>query len=290
LKVGFLLIVLSITAQCSPPPEDQTNTAHPIVRQIDHVIVGVEDPTPLFTWFTETMGLPVAWSLATFGDFESGGVSFGNMHLEVLHTAPELAASQPGDGRFLGVAFEPTPLDDALRVLQSRGIPVSTPSASDTYPLDPWDTVRWTTVDLLSLARPDTWVFLCEYAEPNIREIRGILEGELRQREGGGIGIVGAQEIVLGADADPNYIAAWNEFLAPTGFDDDLIADLGSGPRIRIEPDMPKGLHRLIIRVRSLTEARRYLESLGIVTENGEANLRILPEHAFGLDIRLVGA
>jgi catechol 2,3-dioxygenase-like lactoylglutathione lyase family enzyme len=46
-----------------------------VVKQLGHVVARVDDPRAVFDAFTETLGLPVAWPLASYPAFESGGVA-----------------------------------------------------------------------------------------------------------------------------------------------------------------------------------------------------------------------
>ena len=75
-----------------------------VVKQLDHVIARVDDPRRLFSVLTETLGLPVAWPLASYPAFQSGGVALGNLYLEIMQCGPRRQASNAG--RFCAVAFE----------------------------------------------------------------------------------------------------------------------------------------------------------------------------------------
>jgi hypothetical protein len=96
-----------------------------VFKQLDHLIARVQDPRPLFDTLTETLGLPVAWPLASFPAFQSGGVALGNVYLEIMQCGPR-RASKPG--RFCAIAYEATPIDESVRELSRRGIP-HTPAA-----------------------------------------------------------------------------------------------------------------------------------------------------------------
>src|SRR5215210_5156713 len=97
----------------------------PVFKQLDHVIARVQEPRPLFETLTGTLGLPVAWPLASFPAFQSGGVVLGNVYLEVMQCGPR-RKSRPG--RFCAIAYEAPPIDEAVRELSRRGIP-HTPAA-----------------------------------------------------------------------------------------------------------------------------------------------------------------
>jgi hypothetical protein len=108
------------------------NAAGPIIKQLDHVIVRVDDPQSLFKLFSETFGLPVAWPLKSHPVFTSGGIVLGNVNLEILRVgrAPVPSSNGPtGAARFCALAFEvgeageADSLTDIVRELGGRGIP-----------------------------------------------------------------------------------------------------------------------------------------------------------------------
>jgi hypothetical protein len=101
-----------------------------IVKQLDHLVVRVDNPKPLFRLLSETLNLPVAWPLRSYPSFTSGGVTFGNLYLEIISCAPQrdssqrdLSASDSTAARFVAMAFEAESLDESLRELDRRGIP-----------------------------------------------------------------------------------------------------------------------------------------------------------------------
>jgi catechol 2,3-dioxygenase-like lactoylglutathione lyase family enzyme len=97
------------------------SAARPVVKQLDHVVVRVDDPRAVFDAFTETLGLPVAWPLASYPAFESGGVALGNLYLEIMQCGPRREASNRG--RLCAVAFESPGIEGAVEELSRRGVP-----------------------------------------------------------------------------------------------------------------------------------------------------------------------
>jgi hypothetical protein len=95
--------------------------SRPVVKQLDHVVARVDDPRRLFSVLTETLGLPVAWPLASYPAFQSGGVALGNLYLEIMQCGPRREASNAG--RFCAVAFESPGIERAVEELSKRGVP-----------------------------------------------------------------------------------------------------------------------------------------------------------------------
>jgi hypothetical protein len=96
-----------------------------IVKQLDHLIARVDDPEPLFKLLSETFQLPVAWPLRAYPAFTSGGITLGNLYLEILSCAPKTRSSSDGsrDARFAAIAFEVESLTESLKELDRRKIP-----------------------------------------------------------------------------------------------------------------------------------------------------------------------
>lgn len=95
------------------------------VKQLDHLIVRVDDPQPLFKLLTETLKLPIAWPLRSYPSFKSGGVTLGNLYLELLSCAPQRDSSSGNstDARFAAIAFEVDSIDESVNELERRKIP-----------------------------------------------------------------------------------------------------------------------------------------------------------------------
>jgi hypothetical protein len=96
-----------------------------LIKQLDHLIARVDDPQPLFALLTETFQLPVAWPLRSYPSFTSGGVTLGNLYLEVLSCARRRrsASNHSTGARFAALAFETGALSESVRELDRRQIP-----------------------------------------------------------------------------------------------------------------------------------------------------------------------
>src|SRR5512136_1164601 len=128
--LGFLLpAVLFITLCVCVPTQHAEQTLEPVIRQVDHILVATEDPAPLFDFFAGTLQLPVAWPLADYRGFSSGGIGAGNVNIEVMRSLKQEVASSGKSvkARFAGFAFEPALLAQSLPQLKARGIPYKSP-------------------------------------------------------------------------------------------------------------------------------------------------------------------
>ena len=98
----------------------------PVVKQLDHLILRREaNARPLFDLLTETLGLPVAWPFHSYPSFTSGGVTLGNLYLEILSCAtPQGSSARSSENaRFAAIAFEVDELEESVRELDRRKIP-----------------------------------------------------------------------------------------------------------------------------------------------------------------------
>lgn len=94
------------------------------VKQLDHLIVRADDPRPLFHLLSETFHLPVAWPLRSYPSFTSGGVTLGNLYIEILSCEPlkDSLSRDRTDARFVAMAFETDELEESVKELDRRGI------------------------------------------------------------------------------------------------------------------------------------------------------------------------
>lgn len=99
-----------------------------VVRQVDHLLIRVEDPRPPLSLLAGTLRLPVHWEVERLGALESGGIAVGNANLELIRFGRRRTSeSRSGAARLFGIALEPPPLAAALPELSRRGIPHSPP-------------------------------------------------------------------------------------------------------------------------------------------------------------------
>jgi hypothetical protein len=258
------------------------------IRQIDHVVIGTDDPHALFALLSETLRLPVAWPVSTFGPYQSGGISVGNLTIEVGRARPR-GVDAADTARISAVVFEPGPLADVIPLLDVRGIPHGQPSSFGMETSAPPETPSWTTVDLSGLSGAGLGFLLCEYHRPDIHAFRRALARTLDARDGGPLGIVGASEVWIGGGGDAAFLAAWQPVLSAGGAPDSWT--LGDGPALRMEKASPRGHARLVLEVRSLPLALRFLRQQGLLDDatlaEPTSELRLDRNRMGGVDVRL---
>jgi len=267
-----------------------------VVSQVDHVLLEAHEAQAVFALTTETLGLPVAWPFTDYGGFASGGVSLGNVNLEVLSAAPRGDASS---ARLRGLALEPQALERTLAALNERGVRCGRPSPYRAEDASGARVTLWTTAALPSVSNDALEVFLCEYADDPAAK-RAAWNAQLRERNGGPLGVVALDAVVCGATDLSAARERWQQILGPnSGEGDGALTSLdpaasrvewriGAGPKFRLVAAAKDELVELVMRVESLERARTFLAARDLLGEAREGELTLSAPQLRGVRIRLV--
>lgn len=256
LFMAWVSLTVSLTGQ-------GTETAGPtprIVRQVDHILLVSPAAIRIFEMLTGDLRLPVAWPFTTYGSFSSGGVALGNVNLEIIAAPP--ATTGEGTTRFSGLAFEPEPLPAALAELDARHLTHGEAVPSGPRWLARFTRPRWTTVSLPEVSAPEVEVFLCEFGH-DVAARRRPLRKELESRSGGPLGVLGVNSIVYGTRRKAELEERWRRLLAPEVPVTNGVWRIGEGPMLRLVAADGDAVSELVIGVRSLNAARRFLLEKG---------------------------
>lgn len=115
------------------------------------------------------------------------------------------------------------------------------------------------------------------------------MRGFLDEVGGGGIGLIGVREVVLGVRGLEEEIERWQALLEPAPALEVGLWQLPSGPALRLE-STPGPSGRLICEVKDIDAARAFLEEQRLLGSSTGAEVKIAPEALAGLDVRLVSA
>jgi len=299
-----------------------------IVKRIDHILVRVDDPEPLFGLLSGLLELPVSWPMQNHGWYASGGVFVGNASLEIAR----LGRARPraaGSARLFGIALEPCPLGVCLRELAARGIPHSLPVCFCGERPDGTRGVRWKNVLLggltgeahARLLRASWWAedsvagrlldpvgrmmafghWVRLTTSPTERHIVYLCEygyevekglsarrAVLEEAGGGPLGLVGLAEVVLGATNPERARQRWQNLLAPLLPVERGLWQLHDGPGIRIVPHDEDTMLSLVLRTRDLARAEAWLRERRMLGGMTANQISVDPVTVQGLDIRLM--
>ena len=131
------------------------------------------------------------------------------------------------------------------------------------------------------------FVFFVEWQAFDIVAARVRAREELRRRDGGPLGVIAVDEIVVGASDLGLEKARWEALLSPTPRIAEGAWQLGDGPAIRLLADDRDRIRTLTLRVADLDAAQRFLRDEGLLGPVLDAQVTIDPASVFGLDIRL---
>lgn len=261
----------------------------PILRQVDHIVVESEDPAGLFSFFADTLLFPIAWPVAESQGNVSAGVGAGNVNLAFFRRANPKGSSKgraPG-ARFAGIAFEPYPLANSLRELETEGIPYDKPEPYVSNLPTGTRGVLWTTVVLPSLSRPGMSIFLYEYSPAYLKvDIRRRqLGNRLLLNRGGPLGVQSVSEIVISAVNLERDRRLWTRLLgapSPSG-----IWLVGAGPAIRLVEGAKDRVQRIVFKVESLKRAEAFLRKERLLGSSAAGELFLKSSRVQGLSFCL---
>ena len=226
----------------------------PMVDGVDHLYIPMEDASDAFAMLTEKLELPVLWPFTSFGSFSSGGVSVGNIKLELLDANPLTPWSEAHEPpRIQGIAFRPArPVDDDyLAELDQRAIPHSDPEEfeRDGRP-------GWTNVYLADLVSDSAGGFVCDYHLPEAKDLAR-RRRVLHDCGGGRLGVLDAVELVV-VTRDPDAARGrWQRLFDPLPPGPPLTWRPAVGPAVRVAEGDDERVGDLVLAVRSPEEARR---------------------------------
>jgi hypothetical protein len=242
-----------------------------IVRQIDHILIRSTHANELFNLLAETFQFPVAWPMAEYGGFASGGVAVGNVNLEVLRSSSPVDHATT---QFAGFALEPEPLPRTLLELDARNISHGAAAPFRARHFFGPGKLLWTTVSLPTVSSESVEVFLCEY-DHDLPTRRQRLREELRSRQGGPLAVQSVREIVYGARDEKQRAAAWQVLLQPLTPSFSGAWSVGDGPAIRVRQAERDGIQELTLVVKSLAQARDFLRAHGLLGTDEPATLTL---------------
>lgn len=246
------------------------------LNRIDHFIVVSPNAEQLYHLLRNDFQLPVLWPYQTFRGFASGGVSLGNVTLELV------ARENLSRAHFASMALEPREsAEKMVRVLDSLDIPHGTVSPYVTTLDNGGKDTLWKTVTL------NEHFFICDYNNRSAHQLRNKRAGDsLQQKRGGPLGIIKLKEIVGGGDDLPAISSEIIKLPGIKGEKENLFT-FSTGPSIRLVNSEQPGIQKIILLVKSIAAAKSYLQSKGMLGMATGDSLFIDPKAVDGLEIEL---
>ncbi len=292
----------------------------PIVKRIDHLVVRVHSPEPLFSVLTQQLLLPVAWPVTNHPFFTSGGIHLGNVNLEIMQVGQQSRAA-----RLYGIAFECNPYEISLPELDERGIPHTPPMPF--YILDDqgWQVTAWNYVFLggllddnrasrlfftfsqlasqatwekTSLPRPFTRRFGLPFVYDTVYR-NGMAYAVdynpawrsahiTEENTHAGLDVQRLYEITISVKRYERAYGCWKALLEPYPEIKKGVWQLPGELFLHLVQRPTDGLRRMIWQVGSLNRAAQFLYKHDMLGKERDGMITIRPEKVLGLDIRLV--
>jgi catechol 2,3-dioxygenase-like lactoylglutathione lyase family enzyme len=258
----------------------------PLATRVEHFFVVSDRAQSLFTYFKDEFGLPEVWPFSPHGTFASGGLSLGNAVLEFVSFPKK--DNKPLKTEFQGIAFEPTADADATAAeLTKRNIPHSGPQ-SRKLQIGGNVLAEWSSVMLSKFTPINADLFFCDYKDRQaVAQGRRDASHELALRMGGPLGIVAVAEITVGVQDLADARKRWSALLEPSPRISDNAFVFYAGPRIRLVRTESPGIQGIVLKVRSIDQAEKYLKERRILTKDSAGHITISPAAIDGLSILL---
>lgn len=253
-KVFIVLCTVLFLSSCS-------NRENASIKKVEHFYISSNNALNIFQMLTEQFGLPIVWDYQNWGSFSSGGITLGNVVIELIESkaAPTLT--------YYGIALEP---DQSLK----RTIPFLDAANISHGRIS--KAAKWSTMSLTNLLPDDINLFLCDYHDRDFIALdRKKAVEKLVENKGGALGIQFLKEIIIGtANAVefenelakiPGIVRKGNEF------------HFAEGPYLKlIKSDAP--FLALLIKVKSMEKVTMELEALGLKTRITEQGVEMIDE------------
>ena len=252
------------------------------VSNVEHFYISSPDAEKLYHFFKEEFQLPTVWSYNNWGSWASGGLMLGNTPLEFLKFAKDTSIKT----FFAGIALEPTARVNKLKSLYDSLHLSYGKMYVDTFTENGIKDTGFINLKIKKTLPDNIYFFTCDYkyrGEMDTMEMRA--SDSLKTIQGGTLGIIALKEIVVGC----NDVSAYSNELSklPGIKQHNNLFSFSKGPSIQLVKADNEGIQKIIVRVRSVIEAKMFLQQrkiLGTVINN---SIMINPAYIDGLKIEL---
>src|SRR5688572_7938156 len=253
------------------------------VNKIEHFFASSPKSEKLFEFFSKELELPVVWKYQAWGDFASGGVTLGNVVFELVTFKGADTTS------FNGIALEPRHhMEEFEKELDKLGIAHDTIDNSNVSKDSTGALRGWALFTFKDLLPNEANLFVCDYKNrQRIIDNRIMAADKLKEINGGGLGVILMEEIVVGTTNFQKYNDQFSKLPGVTQEKNGLFL-FGEGPALRLEQDRKNWIPKIVIKVKSLNTAKAFLASKKLLGKANTKSIFILPAAMDGLQIELV--
>jgi hypothetical protein len=276
LIAGLMLIGMAtaLVAGCHT-----AHTAAPVVSRVHTVSIHVKDHDvheAVHRFLRDDLQLPVVYTPVVYGERRYVGLWAGNLVLEPCGPYANITYATPDfDAMFYGITFE---------AYES--------SARSTVQLDERRIQHEPPYAFVVLSDPNVCgdnLIVSIMDNPGRDKERAKHQGltsELRDNQGGPLGIQHVEEIRVGYTEQQN-VTRWQALLAPFQRRRGRRWQLDSGPALRLVNTDLKEINAVVIKVASLESAARYLESKNMLGHRSDNHVTLKTPNGWNFTILL---
>jgi len=214
---------------------------------MEHLYVSTKHSADLFQLLSKDLQLPIVWEYQSWGNFQSGGISLGNIVLEVIE-----ANGNQTEPNF-GVALEAdVDIESSLFTLNSLSIPHGRISNARS----------WSNLSILGKHSDDLNLFICDYHDrARVQKQRGRAARTLIDRDGGTLGLLKVKEVIISHKEADKLTSELERLPQIERKKHQLI--FPEGPPLLFQPGSPTKM-TLDFEVKNLTVLQDRLHQLGL--------------------------
>ncbi|MGZ8541546.1 MAG: hypothetical protein ACXWV6_12895 [Chitinophagaceae bacterium] len=251
------------------------------VSKVEHFFASSPKADSLFRLFTSKLGTPIVWDYQTWGNFSSGGVSFGNVVFEFVNYQGITKT------KFDAIALEPKQsVEEFIKLLDVNKVNHDTIEAN-TYVAKDGSIGGWSNLNLKNLLPDEAGIFICDYKKRDqVFTNRQESADSLKNNNGGPLGILFLKEIVIGS-SDYTYHSLELVKLPGIKRNNGNLFSFEQGPSLRLKKSNAGNIEKIVLKVNSLEAAKRYLKSKNLLGSISKNTVYIDPNSIDGLLIEL---
>ncbi|MCI4669166.1 MAG: hypothetical protein MRZ79_13605 [Bacteroidia bacterium] len=235
------------------------------INKIEHFYLSTHDAEYIYQILSQQLELPIVWEFQNWGSFASGGISLGNVVIEIIE-------SDSTHRKPYGIALESShSIEESLPLFDSVNLSTGNISKTD----------KWNLMSLNGLLPEGIDLFLCDYHNRELITLnRKKAIEELWEKEGGKLGVQSVQSLVIGTKDLPNHESELSKISGISKKDDEYL--FLKGPKLKVIASDSLSF-ALLVKVRSIEKAKLALGLLNIKANESEKGLEIdetaLPIH-----------
>lgn len=243
------------------------------IDRIFHFTINSPDAGKLYSLFKDTFQLPTVWNFSRFGDFESGGLSLGNVVVEFAKYKNTTITE------FGEIGLEPHQSNEQMvsmldKTMVNHGVIDST-------------NVWWSTVKLEGTL-PKVLFLISDFKErrQSVSEMRKKAADSLSRTKGGNLGITGVKEIVIGCK---NLSFCNSNLMKIPGIrrPKNNVFKFNEGPAIRLVAMDKEGIKKIVLTTSSVKEVTRFFQQQKMFGSTVKQKVSISHPLTNGLQIEL---